>query len=364
MRFIAYAFALALALLAPFATAEEIEINTRQAAALGIETLPLPAQGKGELAGIPAQVMIPANQLQVVSAPLPAMVEQIHAGVGDHVNKGQLLARLQSPALAELQRAYLQASTQEKLARDNFSRDEQLWKEGIIAESRYRATLSQHTEASAVLAEKRQMLVLAGMSEAAIVQLQAGGGLGSQLQVVSPIDGVIMEKWVSAGQRVESAAPLFNVARLQPLGLEIQAPLGSTMNVREGAAVNIPAYQASGKITAVGHGLSAGNQTVLLRALISKGASNLRPGQMVDVTISTSSGKVAQWNLPNAAIARIGGNSMVFVATANGFRAEPVKVLNEGAQQSLVSGKLGGNEKIVVKGVAALKAKLTGVGGE
>lgn len=364
MRYITYSFVLALVLMRPAVAADEVEINSKQAAALGIETMALPAKGRGELAGIPAQVVIPANQLQVVSAPLPAMVEQILAGVGDHVSKGQVLARLQSPALAELQRSYLQASTQEKLARENFARDEQLWKEGIIAESRFRATSSQKIEASAVLAEKQQMLALAGMSNSAISQLQAGGNLGSQLQVVSPIDGVIMEKWVSAGQRVEGAAPLFNVARLQPLGLEIQAPLDSTMNVREGAEVSIPAFHASGKITAVGHGLSSSNQTVLLRALVSKGTGNLRPGQMVDVSIATTASKSAQWNLPNSAIARINGNSVVFVETGTGYRAEQVKVINEGAQQSLVSGKLGGKEKVVIKGIAALKAKLTGVGGE
>lgn len=342
---------------------DALTLSARQIQALGISSAPLPPKSNGELAGIPAQVVIPGNQLFVVSTPLAAMIEQTLVGVGDHVQKGQLLARLQSPALAEAQRGFLQASTQEQLARGNFSRDEQLWKDGIIAESRFRSAQSLYTEASASLAERRQQLVLAGMSPDAISHLKSGENLHSLLLVVSPIEGVVLEKFASAGQRLDSAMPLFNVAKLQPLGLEIQAPLASIQGVREGAVVSIPAYGASGKITAIGHSLSDSNQTILLRALIYKGAQNMRPGQHVEVSITTVNGQAAQWNVPNAAIVRVAGKSMVFVETASGFNAVSVKVLSEGAQQTVISGKFDGKEKIAIHGVAVLKAKLMGIGG-
>lgn len=343
--------------------ADELALTPKQIQALGISVAPLPSKNTGEMAGIPAQVVIPGNQLFIVSTPLPAMVEQTLVGVGDHVNKGQILARLQSPALAEAQRGLLQASTQEQLARGNFTRDEQLWKDGIIAESRYRSAQSQFIEAGAALAERRQMLLLAGMSASAIARLQSGQNLNSLLEISSPIDGVILEKTASAGQRLDSANPLFKVARLQPLGLEIQAPLASTQGIRVGAAVTIPAYAASGKLTAIGHSLSDSNQTILLRALIDKGTQNLRPGQHVDVSIATGSVGTPQWNIPNSALARVDGKNMIFVETATGFHAASVTVLHEGAQDTLITGKLGGTEKIATHGVSALKAKLMGIGG-
>ena len=342
---------------------DNLELSPKQIQALGISTAPLPPKSTGEIAGIPAQVVIPGNQLFIVSTPLPAMVEQTLVGIGDHVHKGQVLARLQSPALAEAQRGFLQASTQEQLARGNFARDEQLWKDGIIAESRFRSAQSLFIEASAALAEKRQMLVLAGMSGDAIARLQSGENLNSLLLITSPIDGVVLEKSASAGQRLDSATPLFNVARLQPLGLEIQAPLASMQGLREGAEVSIPAFAASGKLTAIGHSLSDSNQTIMLRALIYKGAQNLRPGQHVEVSIATRSAATVQWRIPNAALARVEGRTLIFIETPQGFRAVSVTVLNEGAQDTLITGKLGGTEKIAVRGVSALKAKLMGTGG-
>ena len=341
----------------------ELTLSANQRQTLGISTAPLPPKQQGELSGMPAQVVIPGNQLFTISTPLAAMVEQTLVGVGDAVSKGQILATLQSPALAEAQRSLLQAYTQSQLAKDNLARDEKLWQDGIISESRYRATHSQYSEASATLAERKQMLKLSGMSGNAISQLLSGSNLNSLLSVTSPIDGVILEKNASAGQRLDAAVSLFKVAKLDPLALEIQAPLASTKGLKVGATVSVPTYGATGKLTAIGRSLSSGNQTILLRALIHKGAESLRPGQFVEASINTNAENSTQWSVPNSALARIGGKTLVFVETSKGFRNEAVAVLHEGAQNSLVSGKFNGDEKIAVQGVSALKAQMMGIGG-
>ena len=341
---------------------DEVILNARQIESLGITTTKLPNKQHGELSGMPAQVVIPSNQMLVISTPLPATVEQVEAGVGDNVSKGQVLARLQSPALVEAQRGLLQASTQAQLAGDTLARDKQLWKEGIIAESRYRAAQSQYITASAALAERRQILKLSGMSDAAISRLQSGKNLDSLMEVTAPIDGVVLEKTVSAGQRLDAAAPLFKVARLKPLSLEIQVPFSMSDDLKVGAAVNVSAYGAKGKLVAIGRSLSGANQTILLRAIIQEGAENLRAGQYVEASIATAKVAPQQRDIPNSALSRINGKALVFVETAKGFRAVNVSVLHEGAQNSVITGKLEENDKIAVHGVSALKSSLTGVG--
>ncbi|MBY0576508.1 MAG: efflux RND transporter periplasmic adaptor subunit [Gallionellaceae bacterium] len=341
----------------------EVALSAKQAQALGITTAALPAKQSGDVSGLPAQVVIPANQMVVVSTPLPAMVEQTLAGVGDSVRKGQTIARLQSPALAEAQRGLLQANVQSQLARENLIRDEALWKDGIIAESRYRSAKGAALEAQAALSERRQVLRLAGLSDGAIAQLQSGSSTDSLLVIAAPIDGVVLEKSASAGQRLDAAVPMFRIARLDQLALEIQAPPAYTRNLKIGATVTVPAYAASGKLTAIGRSLSGGNQTVLLRAIIQQGAENLHPGQFVEASIGISASNGAQWDVPNSAISRISGKAVVFVETAKGFRAQDINVLNEGAQNSVISGALKGDEKIAVRGVSSLKASVMGIGG-
>jgi len=341
----------------------EVAINTKQLVALGITTSSLPAQRTGEVPGLPAQVIIPGNQLFVISSPLAAMIEQTLVGVGDSVNKGQVIARLQSPALAEAQRGLLQTSVQNEIAQENMKRDTALLKDGIISESRFRATRAIALEARAALSERKQMLKFSGMPDSAIARLQSGNDLGSLLIVTSPIDGVVLEKSASAGQRLDAAVPIFKIGKLTPLALEIQAPLDFARHLNIGAVITIPAYNATGKLTAIGRSLTGTNQTILLRGVIVQGAENLRPGQFVEASISTGTNDSTQWNIPNSAISRIEGKAVVFTETAKGFRSVAVTVITQGAQNSLVSGSFKGDEKIAVSGVSALKASVLGIGG-
>lgn len=352
-----------LSLAAAPAAAQDIPLNDTQIGKLGIAVATLPPQKQGELSGLPAQVAIPGDQLHTISTPLAAMVEQVLVGVGDAVQKGQVLARLQSPAFVEAQRSLLQAHMQAQLANENLQRDEQLWKDGIIAESRLRATRSQRNEAAAVLTERRQTLKLFGMTAREIEQLLSGNELSSQLAITAPISGVVLEKSASSGQRLDAATPLFKVAKLSPLALEIQVPLASAANLKVGAAVSIPAFGARGRLSAIGRSLSGGSQTILVRALIDKGTDNLRPGQFVETSIATGSASTRQWNIPNAALARLNDQPVIFVRTASGFRTEKVDILLEGAQDSVVTGNLKGDEQIAVRGVSSLKSSAMGLGG-
>ncbi len=342
---------------------DEIVFSAQQIKTLGISSAMLPAKRTGEVSGLPAQVVVPGSQLFIVSTPLPALLEQTLVGVGDSVKKGQVIARLQSPALAEAQRGLLQASTQQQLTQENMRRDEALWQEGIIAESRYRATRGAALEAQAALAERKQMLRLSGMSDAAIAQLQSGRALSGLLTMTAPLDGVVLEKFANVGQRLDAATPVYKVAKLSPLALEIQAPLAQVRDLKVGAEINIPDFHARGKLIAVGRSLTGSNQSILLRGMITEGADNLRPNQFVEATIATAIGAQAQWEIPNTAIARVAGKTLLFIATPKGFHPLAITVMNEGAYNSVISGNLKGDEKIAVRGVSALKSKVMGLGG-
>lgn len=358
--------ALIVLLASPLRAAEEVPVSAGQMKSLGIETATLSAQRAGELSGLPAQVVVPNNQLHVLSAPMPVLVERMLATAGEHVKRGQVLARLQGPAVVEMQRAYLQAASQLRLAKDNLGRDEKLLAEGIIAESRYRATRSQHAELAAAYTERRQVLRLAGMSEAAIARLQSGSGLGSAIEIASPVEGVVLEQMAIAGQRLEAASPIFKVAELDPLWLDIQLPIARQDMVTEGDQVVLPAQQASGKVLVVGHGVG-GSQTVLVRAEITRGSAGLHTGQYVEATVISAERKGRDgllWSVPNNALSRLQGRVLIFVQTAKGFRAVPVGLVAEGAQSSTVRAELKGDERIAVSGVSALKAALMGIGGE
>ncbi len=347
---------------AAVAQAQEIALTATQAQALGIATAAPEAQATGEITGLAAEVMVPNNQLHVVSTPLSGLVETVLVAVNEHVKRGQLLARLQSSALAEAQRSYLQASTQAQLARANLDRDQKLAAEGLIAESRLLSTQAGNVEATALQAERHYALKLAGMSDTAIAGLQKGGAIGSSVNILAPVSGVVIEQVAQAGQRLEAFTPIYKVAQLDPLWLEIQVPLARAAGIREGAMVRVPSVEGAGKIISVGRSVTPESQTVMLRALISTNAARLRPGQYVETAVAAVDSGNAQWRVPNGALVRHQGKLMVFATSAKGFRVVLVTMVNEGAHASVVSGDLSGTA-LAVRGVSALKARLLGIGG-
>ena len=339
--------------------ADFIALAPAQAKALGVETRPLAAADTGSAAGLPAKVVVPVEQMRVVAAPLAGLLTQVGAVAGQTVKKGQMLARLASPGLLQVQRDYLQARQQADLAQRSLARDEQLFKEGIIAEARLQASRASQAQAAVAARELQAELRIAGATA-------GGGSLTPEVAVSAPLDGVVLEASAAVGSRVEAATALFTVAQLNPLWLEIQAPAALAGNLKEGAAVRIAGSEASGKLINVGRQISSGSQTVTLRARMDAGLDSLHPGQMVEATVAATpqagatAGKSATYRIPQAAVVRQAGQAWVFVQTAGarpGFQATPVSVAGNAGADVLVSGSaLAANAAVAVKGVSALKS--------
>ncbi len=333
-----------------------VAVSASQSQALGIATRRVVGGGHAAAAGLPATVGIPNSQVRVIAAPLAGVIESLETAPGLTVRKGQLLARLSSPQALELQRDRVQADAQAALARQTLARDEQLFREGLIAESRLQASRAGAAQSAAQAAERRQVLALA----------QHSGG--QTLSLVAPIAGSVLEQHVSVGQRVEQSAPLYRIARLDPLSVDIQAPLAVAAQARVGTPLRIPATGASGELIAVGRAVDPATQSVLLRGLVSRGADSLRPGQATAVDLDTGSGAATSAvQVPAAAILRQNDKLWVFVVASDGkssgYRATPVSIAGRLGEATLVSG-LPADATVVTAGVAALKASWLGIGKE
>lgn len=347
---------------APAAPANFVPISPAQAKALGVVSQPLAPAGQGQIASLPAKVVVPVEQLRVVAAPLAGLVTQVAVVAGQSVKKGQVLARLSSPGLLQIQRDYLQARQQADLMGRNARRDEQLYQEGIIAQSRYQATRAGQKEAEVAAAALGEELRLAGA---------AGGkhGITPEVAIVAPLAGEVLDAPAAIGTRVDMAAPLFTVGRLSPLWLEIQVPAALAAQVREGQPVQVVRSPARGRIINVGRQIAGTSQTVTLRARLDQGTDSLRPGQLVEAAVGAAPGAApvgqASFLVPQGALVREGGKTYLFVAVAKGYQAWPVRVLGTTGNGALVAGpRLTGGLRVAVKGLSSLKSAWTGAAAE
>jgi cobalt-zinc-cadmium efflux system membrane fusion protein len=347
-----------------YAAENAIQISQENLDALGVKLGKLEPVTQFPVLYAPAKVVIPPAQEYIVSTSQAGVVEKLNAAVGDKVAKGQVLAQLNSPDLLTLQREYLKADSAMQLASAIYQRDKKLLQEGVIADRRWQETSSEYHSAVSEADEHRQLLEIAGMTDSEVEKFRKTHRLTRQLNIRAPIAGVIMERLAVVGTHIDIMEPLFRIANLDELWLEIAIPQERVGDIKIGDRVLIDNSDASAKITLLGQSVNPENQSILARATIQKhNLESLREGQRLNTRIIQSSDKAA-FKIPNTAIAQNEGKAFIFVRTAQGFVVTPVTVVGKQDAESIISGEITGNEEIAVQGAVALKANWLGLGSD
>jgi hypothetical protein len=279
------------------------------------------------------------------------------------VRVGDVLAELQSPALAHAQAEFLVAYNKELLLRTTLEREQGLAPFGAVTKKQVIITQNEYEQARATGAERRQALQHYGMAEPAIEKLTASQALDPRLTLTSPIDGVVLETSAVPGQTVEALAPIFRLGQMSPFWVEIQVPALRVENFAVGAKVSLRGHDVIGRVVSIGTAVEPTSQTVIARAEFAIPEADLRPGQMVEAQLVPISRSETEWRVKTAAMVRRGSDAFVFVQTGGGYVATPVTVREEMPEFAVVSGQFRGDERIAVRGIAALKGAWQGLGG-
>lgn len=342
--------------------ASEFSVSPAQMQSLGITLLKLdqPAAIRGM--AYPAKVVLPPDQEQVVSAPVDGVVDRLLVSGQDAITAGQPLLRLASSEYGELQLRLMEAAAKARLSRTTLARERQLFGEGIIPERRVQEAEAAERSEGARLRQAEAALRLAGANAATIKRINDGNRLDDTLVVRAKSAGLVLSIEVKPGQRVKEADALVRLANLQELWLDIQVPAD-----RQG-----PIAPKTGEIVvsgrdAVATPMSVGamvsdNQTVTLRARVTRGSERLRPGEVVQAQVPFANAP-AGWALPLQAVARQDDQAYVFVRSAKGFVATPVTVGASAGQSVQVTGNLSAGQEIATASVIALKAAWLGKSG-
>lgn len=156
------------------------------------------------------ECLLEPHEVVKVSSPVEGLLAAVDVERGDQVSKGQVIARLKSDveqAAVDLARARADFG-QRKVVRN-----EELIKQKLISPS-----------------EKDE---LETDSRVAQLQLQQAEAVLEQRTIKSPIYGVVMERFLSAGEFVQSD-PILKIAQLNPLNVEVIVPVDRLGNIHKG----------------------------------------------------------------------------------------------------------------------------------
>lgn len=329
-------------------------VSVTQRGRLGI-VLAAAQPSTGAWQDYPGEIVIPPAQQRVVAAPAAGLIEALTVSVGDTVRSGQVLVRLRSTQSQELQRDVLQSGSQLDLAQRQLARDEALFREGLIPQARLEAARAQVRQAQALADERRSAL----RATTGGARIQADG----LVSLNAPAQGQVLAQLAEVGQRVEAMTPLYRLAILRPLWVDLQVPAREAHGIRQGDPVQLVAPSGTappttGQVVTVGPLVDTRSQSRTVRARLSDSQADWQPGELVRVRLQRR-GQDGGVTLPADALMPAAGDAQqVFVArSGDRFELVGVTLLSRQGDEVTVTGVPAGS-KVVMRGTAALKALL------
>lgn len=289
---------------------------------------------------VSGQIDFDEQSLTRIGASVTGRVTQIHAALGAVVNKGDVLATINSSELSSSQLAYLKARSEKELHRRNVERAKTLFASDVISAAELQRRENEFEIASAETRAAQDQLRVLGVSPQAIERLGSTGAIDSGSSVMSTIQGVVVERKVATGQVVQPSDVMFVVANLNRVWAVAQVPEQQVSQVKAGQAVHIevPALgheKILGKLIYVGQTVNPETRTVLVRTELDNKGGRLKPSMLATMLIESA--PTPRVVVPSSAVVRQDDADHVFVEQSEGkFRLTSVKLAAEQNNQRVV----------------------------
>ena len=278
---------------------------------------------------------------------------------GENVGRGQPLLYVASPDYSQLLATYLKARDAFQLADKGDVRAKDLYAHHAIAERDLEAAESAREQARADLGAAEQGLRVVGISnpEAAV-----GQPVRSEVPVLAPIAGEVVERLVAPGQVIQAGATqVFTVSDLRSVWVFANTYQVNLPHVRVGNPVTIttdayPGTEFRGRISYLAAALDPNTRTLQARIEVKNPEGKLKKDMYVVATVQAGTIPNALI-VPSAAVLRDAENEpFVYTVTANNqFARRPVTIGETIEGKIEVTSGLAAGDRVVGDGALFLQ---------
>jgi RND family efflux transporter MFP subunit len=209
-----------------------------------------------------------------------------------------------------------------------------------IADGRQQDAVEEVRNRQAVLAQRR--------SELAIARQQLDDTF-----LRSPIDGVVRERLVFAGEYRAAGTPVVTVVRQHPLRLQLAVPERASTSLTVGQRVRVTVEgdptMHEGRVSRVSPSISEGTRTLPIEAEIPNIDGKLRPGTFAKADIVTAENQA--FMIPQSALVVFAGVEKILVVQDGKAREKRVRTgMRVGDRVELIDGGAQGDIVITAPG--------------
>lgn len=297
---------------------------------------------------LPGVIEADPARTAAVLTPLSGRVVALRVALGDRVQRGQVLAILDSPDLAQAYDDDDKASVAYKLTQKNLARQEEQSKLGAVSDRDLDQARSDDAQARAEYTRTQARLKTLGVGDSE--------NRGSRLlRITAPLAGSITTLAIAPGNMVnDPTQPLMTVADLSTVWVTALVPEkdAAAISKDQDAEVTLLAYpdrQLKGKVLFVSDVIEPDSRRDKIRIPFENASYELKPNMFATVTLlGAARTRVV---VPSSALLMNNDRTTVFVATAPWtFERRTVEPqLQEGPTVAIAAGLKAG-EQVVVRG--------------
>ena len=338
-----------------------IVLSAEQISTAGIQ---ISAVGPGKLArevSVPGKIAAAADRMAQIVPKVGGTVVEAKKNLGDTVEKGEVLALIESREMAESVADYLAAKRAEDLARTTFNREKGLWDKKITAEQDYLNAKNGHQEAKIRLDLTHQKLQALG-HDSEMIKTYESAGASERLrfhELRAPLSGRVIAREMTLGEYVDTTHSAFTVADLSVVWVETAIAPGDLPFVREGQMANVTGggAKSEGKLIFVSPAIDPETRAAKAIIELQNADGQWRPGEFANAAIATSA-QETDLIVPKDAIQSVDGKSVVFVRTEKGFEKRDVITGREDSRHIEIISGITFGEPVAVTSTFTIKAEL------
>jgi len=356
---VTYRIMLSLMLMTSTLAAAPLAVSPDERKLLGIEVEQVALLKDAGTGSLTMRVAFSPDGEWAIKTPLPGILNRAFVQEGDRVQASEPLVIVRSPDFVELQRDFLKARAEARLAESAWARDRKLKDAGSISERRWQETLHQYELARAEYAGLRGQMMLAGFSESELNQFSANSDISPDLVLSAPAEAIVLERPAMLGDQLDGSELLVRLGEPDKLVLEATLARSAAAHLREGARIRLMDGNSQAVIVFISSVLDPVSQTVRVRAAPDDPAG-LFAGQLTQWTVLSDQPVLL---VPSAAVVKLDGEDMVYLEVPGGFEPRPVDVRSTTGGAWVVLDGLGPQDRVAVTGTAVLKGMSMGMGG-
>lgn len=264
-------------------------------------------------------VVAPNAYKQVVVTPLVSgRITRVFAELGQHVRRGQAMAQIFSPEIAEAQTRFISARAELEAHEKELRRTEKLAEIGAASRQDLERIHAGHTARTAEVQSARARVELLGVTRSAIDSLNPAKAMDATTNVPAPMAGIVTERLANVGLNIGPATKLFTVVDLSTVWIVADVYEKDFSRVRVGSPATVttaayPELALQGRISYVDPQVSPETRTAKARVEVPNPRGELRLGMLAAVSVAEP-GQASVPTIPRTAAQNVGDRVVVYVA--------------------------------------------------